>query len=821
MDWKIALAQHPMYFLIKEDTLCAERTPPWGAQSIEEYVDRVKQNLATLRQCPELKIGYEWSGLELELLAQDAPEVFQEMCALAQEGQIAFYNGTYSQPHLQTLSSESNYRQFEHGMRVYQEMCDRPVRTYAHQEASVHDQVPQLLQAFGIKYGILPGGFFSTLVWLDGGEIILRGSQPYFAQGSEFAAWRGLDGTEIPLYLRTYHQANLKDWVTHRVVYGQLRVPPIILANPDMISIDEDWLARHKGVELVLLDDVLGEELKAHPPQSKVRHFCNWSYIEGIRAEELSRSDWQAEVSSLRAEALNALAYALLGRPADCTERIWKTILATQHHDVYCFCGPEIRDKSIGWLQEAAHDAMRMADDAAQAIVAHINCEEQAGQPLVVFRTTPHTQESVVMFETAVENPMIVNERGQSIPSESVPGEDGSGRVRFLADMPGLGFATYSVREGGECAVESEIDGPLNFENAHYRVTIHPDGTFTSLVAKPSGYELLDPATVCGNQLAAIDSTGLSPKRARTGSDRTKERWWETMARWQPPRPGPELRWEPTAPPRIRRSPLGVTLTIPGKMGSKVEATLMVALYRELARIDLSWTFMFDTASIGIFYDDNSKLRIQWPLSFDGDIHHDIPFGVVQTRQERPFFPVSWVDVSDGEIGLAYFHQGTPKHWVSNRTLVNLFAWGEDTDAIGNRMGSNLWLKSFDQRLRGSHTIHCALYPHTGDWRSADVIGAARSYGSPPVAYLADAHGGELPASLEVLTLKDPELVSTAVKVEGTDIVCRLYSVAEKTVNAEASMQGLQLAGFRTINGEEITQLQPFQIGELILKPQR
>ena len=147
MNWKIALIQHPMYFLIKEDAACAERTPPWGEPGIERYIERVQQNLAALRRYPTIKIGFEWSGLELELLANEAPDVFEEMCALAREGRIAFYNGTYAQPHLQTLSSEANLRQFEYGARVYRELCHRPVSVYAHQEASVHDQMPQLLAA--------------------------------------------------------------------------------------------------------------------------------------------------------------------------------------------------------------------------------------------------------------------------------------------------------------------------------------------------------------------------------------------------------------------------------------------------------------------------------------------------------------------------------------------------------------------------------------------------------------------------------------------------------------------------------------------------
>ncbi len=30
MYWKLALAQHPMYLIIREDSQCAERTPPCG-----------------------------------------------------------------------------------------------------------------------------------------------------------------------------------------------------------------------------------------------------------------------------------------------------------------------------------------------------------------------------------------------------------------------------------------------------------------------------------------------------------------------------------------------------------------------------------------------------------------------------------------------------------------------------------------------------------------------------------------------------------------------------------------------------------------------
>ena len=86
--------------------------------------------------------------------------------------------------------------------------------------------------------------------------------------------------------------------------------------------------------------------------------------------------------------------------------------------------------------------------------------------------------------------------------------------------------------------------------------------------------------------------------------------------------------------------------------------------------------------------------------------------------------------------GLCYFHQGTPKHYVEGRTLVNLFAWGENTEAIGSRLWRGNWSKCFDQRLRGRHVIRCALYPHPGDWRSARVVAAAAEYAAAPLTCL-------------------------------------------------------------------------------------
>ncbi len=422
MYWKLALAQHPMYLLIKEDTGCAERTPPWGAPDIEQYINRLRQNFTTLDKFPQIKIGYEWSGLELEQLKEDAPEVLDAMVDRVLAGQSTFYNGTYSQPHLQTLSSEANYRQFEWGARVYRQICPHhPVRVYAHQETSLNEQTPQLLKAFGIPYVTLPH-FLSTLVILDGGELLFQWSHgTMFMHGEEFAGWRGLDGTQVDLYLDEPAHDRIQDWWAYQEMVGLTHVPPILVSIPDLINVDDAWMAERSQAEFVLLEQALEERRKIFPPRFHVRFFTNWSYIEGIRAEELSRQNWIAETGALRAEALNSLAFTLIHRASESTDAIWKRILTTQHHDVYCFCAPELREKSIASLGQAITEASQLSSRAALAIASQVDTTTASGQPLVVFNTFPHAQTNVVAADVDIPHPVVVDLDGRTLPSEATP----------------------------------------------------------------------------------------------------------------------------------------------------------------------------------------------------------------------------------------------------------------------------------------------------------------------------------------------------------------------------------------------------------------
>jgi alpha-mannosidase len=333
----------------------------------------------------------------------------------------------------------------------------------------------------------------------------------------------------------------------------------------------------------------------------------------------------------------------------------------------------------------------------------------------------------------------------------------------------------------------------------------------------PNGEELLNTTKIRGNQLAGQDSTGLGSKHE--GTINIGSAGPGPVVTWEPPARGSELNWQIHDQAEIFESPLGTTFYASGSLNPQIHSDLKINFYKDLPRIDFEWKFEFNKASVGSFFDDETKLRVQWPLAFAGLCQHDIAFGVVPTLEERPFFPVSWADISDNQKGFAYFHQGTIKHWVKDQMLVNLFAWGEDTDAIGNRIGIYRWPKTFDQRLDGRHTIKYSIYPHQGDWRFGNVSTMARSYINPPLPFIKAANsGGSLTAQMELLQIQNPDHIVTAIKVENSDLLCRLYSVSLNEEPVKILAKGLEIKELTAISGEVTKKLAPYKIGKILLK---
>lgn len=802
-DWQFALCQHPMYMIIEHDETAAERTPPWGEPDISTYIERIRRNLSALDRYPHLKFNYDFSGAELEGLAERAPDLIARLRHFVQAGRVGFVNGSYAQAHLQGLGGESNLRQLTEGLAAIERIAGVRVRSYAHQEPAIHDQMPQLLRALGYDFAVTPG-FFWALSFLTPHEILgVQYQGLRFLQDEEFTAWRGLDGTEIPLYLTqprirpkggvhgtdSHQQALRNEWVK-----GLQHYPPIRCDFPDMVDIDYEWVADHANQEFVILQRALERRLTQTPVRSAARLYTYWAYGEGIEAELLHRTDRTAEAALLEAESLSALAQALAGRAANDLREPWRKLLRAQHHDAYWVAGVGLRACAVNWAKEAQSAAETEIEAATAAIAAQVDTRGDENRiPLIAWEPWPVSRTDIATVEvhvpaSGVENLTTRDAAGAALPTQvisSEPEENGTRiRAQVLVHTDGLGYQALSAEPGPRAAT---VQGSLHFQNRFYRAAVQADGTFDSLQTA-GGVELIPRGTRGGNQLGATTPEGAPL----------------------------EFRAEGT--PGIVAGAVGQVITVRGSIGD-ARLAQEIWFYHDLPRIDLVLAFDFDNALFGNYWQDESKLNVFWPVSPRGHIDHDIPFGVTAGRAERSFFPTRWVRVGSAGAGLALFHRGTNRFWVRDNVLANVLGCGVMGRDIGTRAMPYPYIKDYDLRLRGHHEIRYAVYPHDGDWAAADLPARAFAYSYPLRLRPEPAHAGSLPASLSFLRLESEGLLPSAVLAEGSDVVCRMFETRGGAVfPAWRTLAPWRAQDQRTLAGEPVGRVKPFEIVQLVLR---
>ena len=402
----VVTAMHPMWLIIKEDTVCAERTPPWGAPSVEEYSKRLDRNLKSLEGNPRARLNYDFSAGELEDMKAMYPALGQRIRAAIERGQLGVINGTYSQPHLHTFSLEASVRQFAAGTRSILENFGYRVRTYAMQEPGYTDQTPQILRAFGYRYGhrVLSG--FPTRQQPRPGQTI-AGNEP-------FCLWTGLDGTTIP-------------------------------AMQPAAGV-EAGAARHGGnwhradCEYVTMDAI--EDRKTaewHGPRPKIRMYVPWGYIEGTNADELSRQNTAAETALVQMETVAALLRPAGGGsvPLPATTAMWKTWLLAQHHDAYWSGGPELCAKSCGRLKGIVG---RSSEACAEMLKSAFPSTPGGKNSVLLFSVYPNKHRGVAMVPWTGGDPASLQRaEGKSAPPSASPRARTRGNCSYLSITAGRG----------------------------------------------------------------------------------------------------------------------------------------------------------------------------------------------------------------------------------------------------------------------------------------------------------------------------------------------------------------------------------------------
>jgi len=653
--WKLFFAQHPMYLLIDEDRgepPVGERIPPWGAKTKEEYVERVRRNLKSLDELPELKLNYQWSALELEDLCKNYPDIYEWMIRHYKQGSLDFLDGTYSQAHLQVLTSESNWRQFEYGLEIYTELFDKKVDLYARQETGLHIQLPQLLKKFGYKYAAIPA-FIATVEITDGPfEFIIQEGRMEAINGEEFINAVAPDGSIIPFYIQI--ELGWDNMSLEREFQQDLySSPKIFNVFPDLDEVDKELFEEnYRLFDWVLFRDALEESYALNQPRATALVYSNFSYNEGVWAEELFRVMRKTESYTLLAEQMNAMAN-LNGSNIDKSDEIkniWKTILKSQHHDISWIEVTDLKRKSINRLKDAIEKCESIMHDLSSEVVNANN------KKLSIFNGLPRGRSSLVELEDGASLSNFVF-------------QDYKGKSYGFVDLPSGGFKSFTISNTSFNSKEEFIPERINTE--YYSTDISKEGLIKQIRTK-GGNKLLKESEKLGGEIRArIDRVWYDNKKADV-----KYLGGEVF----------DIVERKTS---INDIPLNEIYTF----------------YKHQPYIKVELEFDFKGDEVGYMWFDETKLNVYYP-TLGNMVHHDIPFGYKEAKQNRPLFPTSWIECG----GLVYVHSGTVKHWVKDGTIANVLAWGDNQ--FTNRLHWD-WIEytDYDIRLYGKQKIEYYIIP--------------------------------------------------------------------------------------------------------------
>ncbi len=654
---KMALCQHPMYLVIDEDRgepALGERVPPWGAPDAAAYVERVERNLNSLDTYADLRLNYEFSAVEIEAIAERFPAAVHRMAEKFRQKKLDFIGGTFSQPHLQLMGSESNYRQFVFGLEVFQRLFGKKVKVYFTQETGMHRQLPQLLKLFGFDF-LIPSPFSWAMQFIGGDfEFTANFKGLSTCATDEFVEAVSLDGTVLPAHMkvRDGKMCGAAEYgLLDEIVTDMPRSPQLWTYFPDMIDMDE---ARHAyfaaKYDFVLLEETLRQRLAAAPPRAQATMYSYWSYCEGVWAEELLRANKRSEERVLMAES--ALALARITDQSDELHQAWRTILKYQHHDVHWIEVTDLRRKAIDTLAHTDTQLAQLLDHATGRMV------ENDGHSVAIFNSLPHKRRALVELAPTLT------------PSGKTSFQLHKGKAVGFVDLPSAGFASFPAGVPAAQPAES-VNALRTFKAKAYSVEFTKDGLMAT-VRNSRGKAILKADEFAGGEIRAL----------------IDDRWVDNR--------DAECSW--------LDGPVALVVERRGKLGT-IPLVQRFLYFKQEPLVKTELEFDFSGDKVGYFWLDETKINVYYPATAK-EVWHDIPFGYVQSGEARTILATNWVACG----GLVLVNRGTPKHWVKNRVLANMLGWGGNS--FSNRLHHDWPVKNqYDIRLYGKQTITHFLLP--------------------------------------------------------------------------------------------------------------
>ena len=767
------------------------------------------------------------------------PEKEDEICEFVKSGRLLI-GPWYILPEEFMLSPESHIRNLQFGHEVGEKLGGVMKISYLCDMPGHISQLPQILRGFGIDSvcawrGVqgYPDTQKSEFTWKspDGSEVLMISmisgyNNLWSLPLDESRALEKLErlGNDLSKHATT-RNVLIMDGDDHREPVAE--IPSLIRALNGKI---ENTELIHSSLP-AYLDAVRKDNPDLAVYQGELRAARNaFIFTSGIFATRMSLKLANSESENLLeswAEPFSAFSW-LLGSdyPQDLLRQSWKYQLSNNFHDViYGGHVDGVTADAMSRYKASREISTWLTQEAMYYISQNIGTAG-AENSIVVFNPCGWANTEVINFDFYAKpefkgNLIISDEQTEPIPFQvnhselvhkftsdkgltdaKIWRQPGTARrkisLSLLADnIPALGYRRFSVTFDKSGKTEQPVSalkiGERECENEHLRMEIESNGTL-NITDKASG------ATYKGlNYFEDSGDVGdhyffSSPADNRIVTTLDEKAVIKLVKR------GPvEAVYKISMKLKLPR-----TSSEKGRSGNSAicPITSYVSLRLGSKRVDI--TTVVDNKA------ENHRLRAAFPTGIHSDTcyvggHFDVVEREISPAQQEGWWEQPsgigpqrlFMSMSDGNKGITLINKGVPQYEADSggtvymtllRSVSHLAKYYMPQWRTGGMDFPVLATPAAQEP--GEHTFHYSIYPHKGNWQSAESHLQAISFNAGMRAMQTGSHGGELPNRLGFVNVSPSELVVSAVNrsKNGDGLIVRFYNSSEKSITGSISL---------------------------------
>ena len=702
-------------------------------------------------------------------LKERYPELYEKVKERIREKRWEPEGGMWVEADCNLTSGESLVRQFLHGKRFFREEFGVDNRVlWLPDVFGYSGALPQIMKKCGIDY------FMTTkLAWNQFNKI------PY-----DTMLWRGIDGTEVLTHLITTLGVKqpIKDFFT---TYNGMLHPDAIMGgwmryqnkdiNDDILvsygygdggggptrEMLETSIRMEKGIrgiplheDFKVVDDRRNCRVNTKFQPHSLPVWEGEFYFEYHRGTYTSmarnkRSNRKSELGLMDLEFLSVLAQPQSVYPAKELERMWKTVLMNQFHDILPGSSIhevyEVTKKEYASLQEE----LRILTEERLHMLAG------DGDGITVFNTTGWERSDVVSLGE-LQADALLDEQGKIYPVQKTA----DGAVVYVEQLPPKGYKTFLVANGQQENQEKFCRPDVyTLETPFYKIHLDACGCFDRIYDKENDREILQEGQR-GNRFVMYEDKPIYYDNWDIDIYYSEKSWEVNEVT--------SMEWTECGPVRA-------TLEIERRESNSV-IRQKIHFYSESRRID------FET--IVDWKEHQTLLKVHFPVNVHTDqATFDIQFGNLtrkvhtNTSWDRARFEScgqKWIDLSEGHYGVSLLNDCKYGHSVKNADMaLTLIKSGIEPNPVTDRE---------------EHFFTYALYPHAESWQAGKTVPQAYNLNQPALVV-----AGGIPGSRYSKAYVDqPNVVLETIKCaeDGEGIVLRMYESENALTKTRLTVDG-------------------------------